>query len=254
MRWSLLLLCVTGLAAVAEEDATGVIFDASPINIGRARYPRVFDPDDKQVYPPPALCANPAYRGFEGYKQKLGDAKAFRLKIGARPLVVVAAKAKDNDPFHASLVVGKEDAAKLRELNAKLGLLDKDKVLLVLGLSVVASTPAADAKDVKPDAPVTVTFGKPLNKASAGSSTLVRLSDAAGATVAAKLSYDAGQFRFTLHPSSPLAAGAKYTITVSRDAEAECRGQMDADFTLSFTTAGGGKDARGGGPRVNYAT
>jgi hypothetical protein len=246
----MLLVPLALVVSAPAQEPTGVLIDAAALAIKRARFPRVYDEDGQMLYPTPALMRNDAYTGdgFRGYKPCVTDAKEDKARLGASPLVIKALKLrpKNQDPYQASVVVGKDDAAKLREVNTKLKLLDKDKFCISIGLAVLKTEPAADAKDVAGNVTVKLWFSKPLSDASIESRTLITCSDEKGSAVPGKLTYDRDEQCISFQPSSPWAKGTKYTVKVAREIESDGRGCLDGPFTLSFATPAGDKDGAAG--------
>jgi hypothetical protein len=98
---------------------------------------------------------------------------------------------------------------------------------------VLTVTPAADAHGIAADTKITATFTEDV----AASSVALTLKDSEGATVAAKVTYDAASRTATLTPESPLAAAAAYTVSVA-GATDPAGNAMSAPFVSSFTTGG----------------
>jgi hypothetical protein len=244
--WFLALSILSAAAAWAVDEPTGVIVDASCLPIERARFPKVCSEQGTMLYPPEKLCSDPNYQGFEGYKPTLGEARGDKTKVGERPLVLKPLGLKPGDAFHGSVVVGKDDAEALERLNARFGLLDKDRLVIVIGQGVVATAPKADAADVKPEAEVTVTFSKPLAPDCTHNPALLSITDPSGATIGGRLAYREETKTLCFQPSSPWTKGTKYTVRCSRLLEADGGGGLDADFVFSFTIGSGEPHADGG--------
>ena len=237
MQWVVTVLLACASVAAAADGWTGLVVDASHLPIKRARFPRLFDEAGELLYPTSALCDNPDYQGFEGYQPTLTAAKGDKARVGAKPLVLHALALKDKDPLEGSVVLAAADADKVRALNAKgLALLDHDRVDLVIGLAVVATTPAADAKEVPVDAEVVVTFSKPLSDDSARSPLLVTVTAPDGTTGGGSTHWDARAKTATFRPSSSWAKATKYKVVVDKNAEADGLGQLDGGFEFSFAT------------------
>ncbi|MBI5832819.1 MAG: Ig-like domain-containing protein [Armatimonadetes bacterium] len=249
MRWVLwIMAAVLGCSSLAwaSDGVTGLVVDASHLPLKRARFPRVFDEAGELLYPPPKLCEDPNYQGFEGYQPTLTEARADKTRVGAKPLIVKALKVKDKDPLEGSVVISAADAEQVRALNAKAtALLDKDKIAIVIGLAVVQTKPAADSKDVAEDAIVEVVFSKPLSDDSARSAALVTVKTAEGAAVAGSTLYAVSTKTATFRPSSSWAKGTTYTVVVDKNAEAEGLGRLDGGYQFSFTTVVAPKEAGG---------
>jgi methionine-rich copper-binding protein CopC len=78
--------------------------------------------------------------------------------------------------------------------------------------TVTAQTPAVDASAVTRSANVTATFSEPVLGVTGSS---VTLRNAAGATVAATVRYDAATRTVTVDPAADLAADTRYTVTLT---------------------------------------
>jgi hypothetical protein len=103
---------------------------------------------------------------------------------------------------------------------------------------ISAFSPGAGAADAPVDAPVTATFGEPIDPASVSSSTF-ELRDGSGALVPAEVGYNASTMTAGLAPSSPLAYGTSYTVRVKGGPSgiADVAGnRLAADVTWSFST------------------
>jgi len=247
LLWSVAALLGGSTLCQASDGWTGLVVDASHLALKRARFPRLFDEAGELLYPTPKLCDDPNYQGFEGYQPTLSEARADKARVGAKPLVLRALRVKDKDPLEGSLVLSPEDAAQVRSLNSKGGLLDKDKVAIAIGLAVIGTKPAADAKDVAEDAVVEVVFSKPLSDDSARLPGLLSVTDAAGAAVGGTTRYNSGTKTATFRPSSSWVKGTKYTVAVDKNAEADGLGRLDGGHEFSFTVASGDANAADGG-------
>jgi PKD repeat protein len=118
--------------------------------------------------------------------------------------------------------------------------------------TVTAVVPADGTTGVLTTADVTVTFSEPMDAATINA-TGVQLRTAAGATVAATVTYDAANRTATLNPTAALAAGATYRVVVTggtgADAVKDSSGKpMAADFTSTFTTTDGSLPTANAGP------
>lgn len=106
--------------------------------------------------------------------------------------------------------------------------------------TVTASTPAADAASVNPEADITASFSEAIDPATLTTSTF-RLRDPAGNMVPAAVTYNMVERRAALNPNSTLAAGTRYTAIISGGAEgiADMAGnRLAADYAWGFLTAG----------------
>ncbi len=97
--------------------------------------------------------------------------------------------------------------------------------------SVTSETPASGATGVAVSSPVTATF----NEAVQSSTISFTLTNSAGTSVPAALSYNSSNYTVTLTPSSALAYGTTYTATVS-GANDTAGDPMAAPVSWSFTT------------------
>jgi methionine-rich copper-binding protein CopC len=97
--------------------------------------------------------------------------------------------------------------------------------------AVVSRTPAAGATNVSPNTTVVVTFSEDVN---AGTISF-NLRNAANQLVAGSLAYDAPTRTATFTPSSALALGAQYSVTVSGAQDGA--GNVMAPATWSFTSS-----------------
>ncbi len=97
--------------------------------------------------------------------------------------------------------------------------------------SVTSESPASGATGVAVSSPVTATF----NEAVQSSTISFTLTNSAGTSVPAAVSYNSSNYTVTLTPSSALAYGTTYTATVSgaRDTAGD---PMSGPVTWSFTT------------------
>lgn len=98
--------------------------------------------------------------------------------------------------------------------------------------TVAAVDPADTATSVPVTAPVTVTFSAPIKANSAS----VVLTDSAGSIVPGAIAGESSGSTITFVPTSPLAAGTHYTVSVS-GAQGLGGTAMAAPFVSSFTTS-----------------
>ncbi|NUP98763.1 MAG: Ig-like domain-containing protein [Armatimonadetes bacterium] len=234
-RWLLILPLLTGLA-LAEAPPTGIIVDATHLDLQRARFPKLYDPAGKMLYPPPKLISDANYRqGYTGYKPSLAAARLDTKRVGDNPLVIRPVGVNADDPTRGSVDLTEEQAAALRALNQSAGLLDKDKVAIVIGLGIESSTPADGATDVTPEATVTVVFTKRLRRDAFEHPGLLVVTDSQGAALAGAIDHRWQERRVIFRPAQPWRPGESYTVTLSKRIESEIRACLDQDVTLTFT-------------------
>ncbi|MBI2300917.1 MAG: Ig-like domain-containing protein [Armatimonadetes bacterium] len=236
-------------AKTQSDKPSGIIIDARALDLGRQRFPKLFDPQEKVLYPSPLLSNDPKYMGFVGYKPGLQAALDDTKRIGRNPLVIRPAKVHGDDPVGGSLDLDQTSSDLLASLNRELKLLDDDRLLIVIGLSVVDSTPAANAADVAADSPVAVVFSKPLSDDSAANLAILTVVSTDNDVVGGKVTYDRSQRKLVFTPGESLKAGVKYTVTVSARAEAESGATLEVDHVFSFTV----KSAEGGSEHASRA-
>ena len=101
---------------------------------------------------------------------------------------------------------------------------------------VVRTTPASNAKGVRRDANLTVTFDEAITGQSSSTVRLTRVTG--GGAVTAPVSLDAKKRVLTLNPSSSLAANTQYRVTVTGGATAvrDLAGNPAATRTWTFST------------------
>ena len=97
---------------------------------------------------------------------------------------------------------------------------------------VTGRSPAVNATNVARATNVTAKFSEPV---SGINTTTVKLTNRAGATVGAVVSYNATTRTATLNPKASLAAGSRYTVRLSNGIK-DARGNALAATTWSFTT------------------
>lgn len=234
-RWVLLLPLVVGLA-LAEEPPTGIIVDATHLDLQRARFPKLYDPDGKMLYPPPKLVGDANYRqGYTGYKPSLAAARQDTKRVGARPLVIRPVAVNADDPTRGSVDLNAEQAATLRALNQSAGLLDKDKVAIVIGLGIECTSPIDGATDAPPEAVVTVVFTKRLRRDAFEHPGLLVVTDSQGTALAGAVEHRWQDRQVIFRPAQPWRTGESYTVTLSKRIESEIRACLDEDVTLKFT-------------------
>ena len=104
--------------------------------------------------------------------------------------------------------------------------------------TVTASAPASGATAVATNSTVTTSFSEAMNASTINGSTFV-LRNAAGATIAATVSYNATTLTATLTPSAALAGSTTYTVTLTGGASGvkDLAGNaLAVNRTWSFTT------------------
>jgi hypothetical protein len=102
-----------------------------------------------------------------------------------------------------------------------------------LTTSVVATTPAANATGVAPDATISVTFNKAIDQRTLPASFTVN-NGATGAT-----SYDPYTRTATFIPTAPLKTGTQYTAAISTALKDQAGKALGSAYSWSFTTGGG---------------
>ena len=110
-----------------------------------------------------------------------------------------------------------------------------------VGPNVTTRVPAAGATGIAPITTIRATFNESLDPATVTSSTF-QVRDASTALVAGSVVYSASTLTATFTPSSPLASGATYTVTVRGGASdpriKDMSGNaMSANASWSFTTS-----------------
>lgn len=106
--------------------------------------------------------------------------------------------------------------------------------------TITATTPAADAIGANPDANITATFSEAIDPATLTTSTF-RLRDPAGNVVSGAVTFSPVDRRAVLDPGSALAAGTRYTATITGGPAgvADVAGnRLGGDRTWGFRTAG----------------
>ncbi|MHB8874169.1 MAG: LPP20 family lipoprotein [Myxococcaceae bacterium] len=105
----------TAIASVktdGDKKNTGLVIDARGLDVKPALSPKVFDEAGKELYGVSALSVEARkVSGVAAYVKTLEEAKKC-LKVGDKPLVLKASKAKGSD-----LVLAAEDVKKLAEAN-----------------------------------------------------------------------------------------------------------------------------------------
>jgi len=101
--------------------------------------------------------------------------------------------------------------------------------------SVASVSPVNNATNIATSAEVVVKFSEPMDPASIANTANILLATGADPPVAATISYAFFEATATLTPSSPLAAGATYVLTVTTGVRDHFGNSLAAPFTSSFT-------------------
>ena len=235
-KQSWLVLGLAMLVSGARAEVTGVIVDATALDVQRCRFPRLYDPEGRMVYPTTKLCSDPNYlQGFAGYKGGLESARADRRRVGDSPLVIRPTALHDADRTGGSMDISAEQASQLRDANHDHGILDRDRVAVVVGLSVLKSTPEVGAKDVAADSLLCLVFSKHLRRDILKTEGLIKLVDDKGQPVGGEVVHNWNERTIEVRPAAPLAPGAKYKLVVAKKIEADTRATLEADFIVEFT-------------------
>jgi len=223
-----------------EKPVTGIIVDATMVTVQHSRYPKLLDPERKTVYPTPKLVDDAEYTGFEGFKVSLEEARKDEERVGKEPLIVRPVSADDEDPAGGSMLLSAEDARRLRELNAERGLLDDDRIVIVLGLAVLRHVPEAGAKGVARNVIVEIFFSKNLRRETIDPA--LSLQDSSGRRLAVQTAYQRGPRRLQVKPRELLTDGETYTLTLASSLQADGRARLGADYSFAFTVGSGDRD------------
>lgn len=109
---------------------TGLILDARGLGVNPAMSPKVFDPDGREVYGSAFVSREFAVsQGVVGYVKSVEQAMQTD-RVKGNPAVVKAVEAKGANK--ADLVVGKEDAEKLRTLSQQQTFMREARVMIVV--------------------------------------------------------------------------------------------------------------------------
>ncbi len=236
MRKSLVVLLLCAAVGHAADVPSGVIIDARKLDLKRCRFPKLFAPDGRLLYPTDKLADSPRYQqGFAGYKPTVAEAKQDNKRLGAAPIVLLPEKVHKGDPTGGSMDVTEEQAQQLEQWNKANGLLDKDRVAVVFGVSVLRTAPAAGAKDVEPKAAVDVYFSTPLRLDVLKRGTPVTVTDSKGQAVEGKLQHFYRDCLISFEPAAPWRAGETYTVKVSAAVQADNRAALGEEYVFSFT-------------------
>ncbi len=241
MRDSRLLLAALLLgsgAVVADEAPTGVIVDASLLDLKRCRFPKLYSPDDTMLYPPSSLFSNADYmQGYVGYMPSLTEALKQTKRIGERPWVLQPVRLHEADPTCGSVDLSAEQASQLTQLETGQQLLSQDRVLIVIGLAITATTPARAAGDAPPDTVVRIQFSKPLREGHRDRLTVYHLTAEGESPVAGAVEYLGGELALRFVPRDAYEPGERYEARLPADLQATCLAPLGAEFRLSFTIA-----------------
>jgi hypothetical protein len=112
----------------------------------------------------------------------------------------------------------------------------------------VTGLPASGGAGIAPSAKVVAAFDRAMNRATINISTFL-LRDPSGASVAARISFNAANNTATLDPLAPLAYSTNYTARVvggSGGVQGSTGDTMAADYVWSFTTAAAPQQGPGG--------
>lgn len=126
---------VTTLVAAAEAangPHTGLILDATGIDVQPAMVPLIVDESGEEVYGPAFVSREFAVStGMSGFATTVSAARTNEKRVGNRPLVVKAIRTDTRGP--TVLVIANADAAKLRSSAVYLDFLKACRVCIVMG-------------------------------------------------------------------------------------------------------------------------
>ncbi|MCX6639850.1 MAG: hypothetical protein NTW14_05125 [bacterium] len=112
------------------EVYTGLIIDATGLDVRPALAPRIVDEDGQEVYGSSFISRDWAIKyGMVGYEKDLKAASA-NDRVANKPLVAKAVKAEG--PNHTDLVISNQDAQTLHGMKDNLSFLEKCRVIIVL--------------------------------------------------------------------------------------------------------------------------
>jgi len=241
MRGGRILLAALMLASSAvraDEAPTGVIVDASLLDVKRCRFPKLYSPDATMLYPPSSLFSNADYmQGYVGYMPSVAEARKQTKRIGERPWVLQPVGLHEADPTGGSLDLSQAQADRLAEVEAAHRLLSEDRVLIVIGLAIVATTPAAEAVDVPPDTVVRIQLSKPLRDNSRDDLAVVHLTADGESEVPGRVAYRESELALVFTPAAPFAPGERYEARLPAELQATCMATLGSVYRLPFTTA-----------------
>ena len=232
---AILLLCG---AALADEPPTGVIVDASLLDIKRCRFPKIYDADGTMLYPPSCLFSNADYmQGFVGFMPSVAEARKQTARIGERPWIVRPEQLHKADPTGGSVDLTTEQAADLKAIEAATGVLSKDRVLIVIGITVAATSPATDAVGVPAEAAIAITLSKPLRDGQRDRMEVFLKTADSEERIDGVVSYRADTHTLVFSPAAPFLPGATYEARLPADLQAETMATLGDIYRLSFTIA-----------------
>jgi len=104
------------------------------------------------------------------------------------------------------------------------------------GPSVLAVLPANGATSIPTNTGITLTFSEPLDPTTVNGTTITLRNTATTAAVAGVIGYGAGSTLVTFTPTTALANGTAYTLTVTTGVRDAIGNAMAAPFTSTFTT------------------
>lgn len=102
--------------------------------------------------------------------------------------------------------------------------------------TVVGTTPPRGEANVAVNTAVTVSFSEPMDASFITTSTVLLATTVGGTPVPGSVTYNATTNTATFTPSTPLANGTGYTITVTTGVRDTAGNRLLADFTSGFTT------------------
>jgi hypothetical protein len=119
-----------GSSVNTQSAYTGVIIDARGLGVQPAISPKVYDPQDREVYGSAYVSRDFAVsQGMVGYAKSL-DSAAQSDRVKGNPAVIKAVEAKGANK--ADLVLSQQDADALRELAQRQTFLREARVMIVL--------------------------------------------------------------------------------------------------------------------------
>jgi len=217
---------------------TGLIIDACALPLQRVMAPRIFGPAEVRLFPPQDFQMTVEElneRGAAGFAQNLTEAKKLVERIGTNPLYLIAWKADPEDPAGGTMIVTEKDAQRIQAADAETHFLAQGRVVILIGLKVLEVHPPPDATNVPVDTEITLRLSKHLLDSRLQPSWLT-VQAADGTKVGGQLRYHRNAYTLQFKPAQPLAPGTRYTVTLSKDVQAQNRCVLGEDFTWSFTT------------------
>lgn len=238
LRLALMALVLWSAAVRADEPPTGVIVDASLLDLKRCRFPKLYAPDDTMLYPPSSLFSNQDYmQGYVGYMRSVAEARQQTARVGERPWVLQPVRVHEADPTDGSMDLTQEQANRLAALEADHRLLSQDRVLIVIGLAIVSTTPAPDATAVAPESLVRIQFSKPLRDSDRDRLTVYHLTADGESAVPGRVTWSSEDSALQFQPAAPFEAGERYEARLPADLQATCLAPLGVAFRLPFTIA-----------------